>query len=179
MWAKSKNIGNILLFSVSIIMSLLIFYSLNNKVGIDPESWFHIELDRSKSERELEERQYVILTMFQQIGIVLTLFFIPLGFTVFHNRVVINKLKSKIDAVAKKHKEKQRKSFSEQLITAYPILSANDVKLCIMLNKNLTSKEIAIKLNISSASVNTARYRLRKKMNIPSDMEISVFLRKF
>lgn len=155
----------------------MVFYSLDNKVEIDKETLSNIELNRSKSERELTERKYLILIMFQQAGIALSLFLIPFGVTVFQNLSIIKKLSIKVDKILEKSKEKQRKNFSEQLVIAYPDLSTHEVSLCEMLHENLTTKDIAVKLNIAPASVNTARYRLRKKMNVPSGIEISVFLR--
>lgn len=162
-----------------IILCFLIFYSLNNETEIDPETLSNIESNRSTSKHELAERQYINLMMFQQVGIVLTLFFLPFGFSVFHNQTVMKKLKVLFSKNFEKANQKRRMSFSEQLITAYPNLSSYDLRLCEMLHEKLTTKEIALQLNISPSSVNTARYRLRKKMNVPSGIELSVFLRKF
>lgn len=48
----------------------------------------------------------------------------------------------------------------------HPDLSPNDLRFCAYLRLNLTSKEIAPLLNISIKSVETRRYRLRKKLNL-------------
>ena len=47
-----------------------------------------------------------------------------------------------------------------------------------MLADGLSSKEIAIELNISPASANTARYRLRKRMQLEPDTDLLQFLRQ-
>lgn len=56
--------------------------------------------------------------------------------------------------------------FLKKIKTLHPALSPNDLKLCAYLRLNLSSKEIAPLLNISSRSVEIKRYRLRKKLNL-------------
>ena len=56
--------------------------------------------------------------------------------------------------------------FLKNIKTIHPTLSPNDLKLCAYLRLNLSSKEIAPLLNISSRSVEIKRYRLRKKLNL-------------
>lgn len=161
-----------------LVLCYLIFYSLNSEASIDADTLANIELNRSISNQELEERQYKNIMLFQQAGIVLTLFFLPFGFSLFHNHAVIKQVKVLFGKNFEKPHQKQKISFSERLTMAHPYLSTYDLKLCEMLHENLTTKEIAIQLNITPASVNTARYRLRKKLNVPSGVELSAFLLK-
>jgi ligand-binding sensor domain-containing protein/DNA-binding CsgD family transcriptional regulator len=58
----------------------------------------------------------------------------------------------------------------------YPSLSATDLKLCAYLRMNLSSKEISQLMNISVRSVEIARYRLRKKLQLVTDENLSDFL---
>ncbi|WP_372745823.1 LuxR family transcriptional regulator [Lutibacter sp.] len=58
------------------------------------------------------------------------------------------------------------KDFLEKIKMLHPDLSPNDLRFCAYLRLNLTSKEIAPLLNISIKSVETRRYRLRKKLNL-------------
>lgn len=58
------------------------------------------------------------------------------------------------------------KDFLKKVKNLHPQLTANDLRLCAYLRLNLSSKEIAPLLNISSKSVEVKRYRLRKKMNL-------------
>jgi AraC family chitin signaling transcriptional activator len=44
------------------------------------------------------------------------------------------------------------------------------------LRLNLSSKEIAPLLNISHRSVEVKRYRLRKKMNLPRDLNLTSYI---
>jgi DNA-binding CsgD family transcriptional regulator len=56
--------------------------------------------------------------------------------------------------------------FLKKIKDIHPRLTPNDLRLCAYLRLNLSSKEIASLLNISSKSVEIKRYRLRKRMNL-------------
>ncbi len=66
--------------------------------------------------------------------------------------------------------------FHQKLKAKYPQLSDNDLKLSSMLKMGLSSKEMATLLSISSSSVDVARSRLRKKMEISKEENITAFL---
>ncbi len=55
-------------------------------------------------------------------------------------------------------------------------LSASEMKLCMLLRLNLSSKEIAEILRITSDSVRIARYRLRKKLPLNSKDDLQAYL---
>ena len=57
-------------------------------------------------------------------------------------------------------------NFFKTLQSQYPGLTKNDLRLCSYFKLNLSNKEIAKMLNISSESLIKARYRLKKKMNL-------------
>lgn len=59
--------------------------------------------------------------------------------------------------------------FLKRIKSLHPSLSPSDLKLCAYLRLNLSSKEMAQLLNISSRSVDIKRYRLRKKLNLPHE----------
>ncbi len=61
------------------------------------------------------------------------------------------------------------KGFLDKLRALHPDLTPNDLKFCVYLRLNLSSKEMAPLLNISVKSVETRRYRLRKRMNLPHE----------
>jgi len=69
--------------------------------------------------------------------------------------------------------------FSINLSKEYPSLTAKDIKLCIYLKMNLSSKEIAPMMNISFRSIEIQRYRLRKKLNLTKEENLSKFLLSF
>ena len=66
--------------------------------------------------------------------------------------------------------------FINNLTKKYPNLTPKDIKLCIYLKMNLSSKEIAPLMNISFRGVELHRYRLRKKLNLNQDENLSKFL---
>lgn len=72
--------------------------------------------------------------------------------------------------------EKIYPDYGHALHKIIPDMTANELKLCAFLRLNLSSKEIASLFNISPDSVNKARYRLRKKMDLNSNEDLFVFL---
>lgn len=62
--------------------------------------------------------------------------------------------------------EKVHKNFFKELKIIVPNLSKRELRLCAFVKMNLSNKEIAPLLNISVRGVETARYRLRKKLNV-------------
>lgn len=67
-------------------------------------------------------------------------------------------------------------NFLSNLKNKYPQLSPTDLKLCAYLRLNLSSKEIAQLLNISLKGVEVSRYRLRKKLNLATEINLHDFL---
>ncbi|RZJ71313.1 MAG: histidine kinase, partial [Flavobacterium sp.] len=61
---------------------------------------------------------------------------------------------------------KSHEEFVDRLSKKFPALTSKDIKLCIYLKMNLSSKEIAPLMNISFRGVELHRYRLRKKLEI-------------
>lgn len=70
------------------------------------------------------------------------------------------------------------RDFLNQLKQKHPELTPNDIKLCIYLRLNLSSKDIAPLLNISIRSIEIKRYRLRKKMNLEHDQNLTDYILK-
>jgi DNA-binding CsgD family transcriptional regulator len=74
------------------------------------------------------------------------------------------------------HFESINKNFYSRLKQAYPDISPNDLKICALIKLNLSIKEMAGILNISADSVKTARYRLRKKLQLNSEDNLTDFI---
>ena len=70
-------------------------------------------------------------------------------------------------------------NFMQKLTAAFPDLKTNDKKLCAYLRMGLSSKEMASLLNTSVRSIETARYRLRKKLNMESGENLTDFIQHF
>ncbi|MGC6429509.1 MAG: tetratricopeptide repeat protein [Jejuia sp.] len=64
------------------------------------------------------------------------------------------------------------KIFYKTLSEKFPELTRKDHRLCALIKLNFTSKEISQLLGISPLSVNTSRYRLRKKMKLVRDEDL-------
>lgn len=101
----------------------------------------------------------------------------------------VNKLKSEIKKAIKinsvnKHEwetfetnlNQIHNEFIMNLTEKFPNLTPKDIKLCIYLKMNLSSKEIAPMMNISFRGVELHRYRLRKKLNLVQDENLFKFL---
>lgn len=67
-------------------------------------------------------------------------------------------------------------NFFKKLKADYPALVPNDLKLCAYLRMNMSSKEIASLLNITTRGVEIRRYRLRKKLNLTPAKNLTEFL---
>jgi len=65
------------------------------------------------------------------------------------------------------------KDFFKKVKDIHPNLTANDLRFCVYLRLNLSSKEIAPLLNISHRSVEIKRYRLRKKINLDHKVNLN------
>ena len=74
------------------------------------------------------------------------------------------------------HFDKVHSDFLSVMKTKYPGLSTNELKLCAYLRINLTTKQIAQLMNISVRGVEISRYRLRKKLGIPTETNLFDFL---
>jgi ligand-binding sensor domain-containing protein/DNA-binding CsgD family transcriptional regulator len=75
--------------------------------------------------------------------------------------------------------EQHHKDFFKHLISTYPGLTSNDLKLCACLKLNLASKDIASLMGISLRGVENSRYRLRKKLNLASSQNLNDFFLRF
>lgn len=108
---------------------------------------------------------------------------------ILDNETDFNRLKSeikkaiKINSVNKHHWETFETNLNQihnkfiiALSDKYPNLTPKDINLCVYLKMNLSSKEIAPLMNISFRGVELHRYRLRKKLNLIQDENLSKFL---
>lgn len=70
-------------------------------------------------------------------------------------------------------------SFIRKLKSEYPDLSKDDIMLASYLRMNLSSKEIAPLFKISLRGLENKRYRLRKKMNLPGNLNLNTFFMNY
>lgn len=70
--------------------------------------------------------------------------------------------------------------FNAKLLRDFPDLTINERRLCVLLNQNMTTKEIADITRQSVQSINKARIRLRNKLGITGEeTSIQEFLAKY
>lgn len=70
-------------------------------------------------------------------------------------------------------------NFFKRLKETYPQLTPSDLRLCAYLRMNLSSKEIAPLLNISVRGVEERRYRLRKRLDLSTDQNLTELIMTF
>lgn len=74
--------------------------------------------------------------------------------------------------------ERLHPHFFANMQMAHPSLNTHDLRMMAMLRLNLSTKEIANLLGISPQSANTARYRLRKRLNLDASEALEAFLQQ-
>ncbi|MHC1778402.1 MAG: triple tyrosine motif-containing protein [Lentimicrobium sp.] len=70
-------------------------------------------------------------------------------------------------------------NFIKRLKDAHPGLSPKELRLCAYLKMNLSSKEISALMNISVRGVEISRYRLRKKLNLDREVNLTDYILNF
>jgi DNA-binding CsgD family transcriptional regulator len=68
--------------------------------------------------------------------------------------------------------------FYLRLVNRFPDLSENEQRLAALIRLNLSSKEIASILNISTKSVEVNRHRLRKKIRLKREENLTEIISK-
>jgi DNA-binding CsgD family transcriptional regulator len=74
------------------------------------------------------------------------------------------------------HFDQVHSDFLFTLKNKFPSLSSTDLKVCAYLKMNLTSKEIAQLMSVTIGAVEVSRYRLRKKLNLPPNVNLFDYL---
>ncbi len=83
---------------------------------------------------------------------------------------------SKQKKVFETYFDEVHEEFFERLKKKFPQLSPKDLRLCAYIRMNIPTKEIATLLNISDRGVEITRYRLRKKLELSREINLSTFL---
>lgn len=69
--------------------------------------------------------------------------------------------------------------FFRNMRQRYPQLTASDLRMCALMRLNLATKDIARFQNMTVRGVETARYRLRKKLAVPAGTNLTEFMIDF
>ncbi len=70
-------------------------------------------------------------------------------------------------------------NYLKRLGEAYPDLNVTDKKICAYIKMDLSSKDMAPLLNMTVRSIETNRYRIRQKLGLDRENNLSDFLQKF
>lgn len=73
------------------------------------------------------------------------------------------------------HFDELNDHFLNKLKKQYPQLTTSDLKVCAYIKLNLSTKEISQLLNITVRGVEVSRYRIRKKIGLPTEQSLSTF----
>lgn len=96
------------------------------------------------------------------------------------NEMIENNLSSEENwRVFEENFNQVHEDFLKRLKQGYPDLTPGDLKLAAYLRMNLTSKEISPLLYISVRGVENKRYRLRKKLNLHDNDNLTEFILKY
>lgn len=74
------------------------------------------------------------------------------------------------------HFESVHPSFFEKINKAHDGLTPSDLKFCAYIKMNLTTKDLTRMLNVSDRTVQSKRYRLKKKLELPSEMDLTEYI---
>jgi len=72
--------------------------------------------------------------------------------------------------------DKLSDAFYSKLTSSYSNLSKNEIRLCSLIRLKIESRSISTLQNITLASLNTSRYRLRKKLILSEDIDLDFFI---
>ena len=75
--------------------------------------------------------------------------------------------------------QRVHKEFQKNLLNKFPDLTAGDLRLCIFLRMGMSTKDIAVTLSQTVGTVKVNRFRLREKLNLKTEENLTVFLSKF
>lgn len=70
-------------------------------------------------------------------------------------------------------------NFIKRFTSQFPKVTHKDMRIVGYIRQNYSNKEIAEMQNISLRSLESSRYRLRKKMDLPSDVNLNDFIIRF
>ncbi|MDG1805142.1 hypothetical protein [Flavicella sp.] len=177
---NAQLLFSILLIVISIIASVIVIKLLRNKHQVEKR----LAKERAKAEIEIKKKELAV-TALQLIEKDKLLEEIKKGLDDVNKdgSNSVEKIKSTIKVNSAKTWEEfetrfiqVNSSFYESLGNKHKNLSRNELKLCALVKLNFSTKEMAQLLGISADSVNKARYRLRKKLDLQRDENLVTYI---
>jgi len=188
---RRKKILYIILFILSVIGIILLIISLFNRKKLTKERIKKEELEKKLLDEKLKSATYqtkkVVADNKMRIQfkkeLVNKLKHLKTNNDNSGFQSLINDLQLQIVTESKfdylgENIEEFDKNFYTNLIEKHPSLTKSEREICALMRINLSLKEITVIRNISISSIKSFRYRIRKKMNIPKEIELEDFIQK-
>ena len=77
------------------------------------------------------------------------------------------------------HIDSLNTNFSQRLLNTYPGLTQNEIRHCCLMRIQFSTKEISRILHVDPRSIQTARYRIKKKLQLNENQNLLTFLLRF
>ena len=178
---NQRLIFSVILLVIIIIASIVIFSFLKKRHILEKE----LITERTRSAIEIKKKE-LTLTALQLLEKDKLLDEIKTDLEKIQqdeSSAAINKITSTINVNSKKNWDEFEARFVQINTTFYDSLhkkhsdlSGNELKLCALIKLNFSSKEMAQILGVSPESINKARYRLRKKLNLERDENLVTYI---
>jgi len=176
---------------------------VNDSIIIEEKEVTHVHVEKALKQKDQHEKTEKIKLYVLILGIVIA--FLVSGYFIgkFYikkqkrkNKVIIEKsreantLKKKLnpafdeviqlakhgDPIFLTRFKEVYSDFYEKMVDQYPSLTSNELKFCALLKLNFSSKEIMDFENISLRTVETRKYRLRKKLSLSSEIDLNKWM---
>lgn len=179
------------------------YTQINDSITNEEKEVMHIQVEKVIHEKDQHEKteksKLYLLILLIIIGFIIVGYFISKVYlkkqkqkdeVIIEKSLETNLLRKKLNPVFEETIQLAKKGnplfltrfkevypdFYEKISTQYPSLTSNELKFCALLKLNFSSKEIMDFENISLRTVETRKYRLRKKLQLPSDIDINKWM---
>ena len=191
---KNKNNFYFLVLCIVIATGIVLFYVLNqrkkllttmydNKVLQTQVLKQKLNINKSESERIINEKAISLSSKKKLSSFITGLIKKGNTNTVFNDLSVLTiELNNQINkessqSVLDKDFENLHVQFEKKLIQQYPTLTKTEREICSLILANKSIKDIVSIRGVSSASVQSVRYRIRKKLKLQKGQELHQFLK--
>ena len=184
----------ILLFSIIaiLILAFIVTYLISRKIYLDKQMVIANQKERiAKSDLEHKKRELAaVSTNIVQENEKMTSLLKDIKYYVSliksdKDKTIFSPLLNKLNRLLKDKRKDDNYSdqfsaaypgYLEYLTRSYPELTTADLKLCTFLRMNLNTKETADIMGLSVRSVESRRYRLRKKLSLRKEDDLVSYL---
>lgn len=157
--------GTLLFLIACILYCVYFLIQKGKKIELEIEQMDYYKMILEKKDKELKDLRKQ-LNGFSDV---------PHSVKKKNQKLLLNLIKENNPLFLDKCKE-MHPEFVEMLYSVNPALTQNDLKYCILIKYNFSSKEIGHILNVSANSVGVKRHRIREKLQITSKIRLNEWL---